>query len=78
MKTIKPLRLSVLTRPFLRAQSQRLALTVIGMHTLGEGGVLLPETELWKTVSAELGNQSAIDLGIPKLQPEFLDRKSVV
>ncbi|WGT65741.1 DUF2169 family type VI secretion system accessory protein [Variovorax paradoxus] len=72
MKTIKPLRLSVLTRPFLRAQSQRLALTVIGMHTLGEGGVLLPETELWKTVSAELGNQSAIDLGIPKLRPEFL------
>lgn len=72
MKTIKPLRLSVLTRPFLRGQSQRLAITVIGMHTLGEGGVLLPETELWKTVSAEVGNQSAIDLGIPKLRPEFL------
>jgi hypothetical protein len=45
VKTIKPLRLSVLTRPFLRAQSQRLALTVIGMHTLGEGGVLLPNWE---------------------------------
>lgn len=72
MKTIKPLRLSVLTRPFLRAQSQRLALTVIGMHTLGDKGVLLPETELWKSVSTELGSQSAIDLGIPKLRPEFL------
>ena len=31
-----------------------------------------PIAELWKTVSAELGNQSAIDLGIPKLRPEFL------
>ncbi len=72
MKTVKPLRLSVITRPFLRAGRQRLALTVMGMVSMGEKPVLLPETEFWKTVSEELGPTGAIDLGMPKPCAEFL------
>ncbi|WP_431112307.1 DUF2169 family type VI secretion system accessory protein [Variovorax paradoxus] len=72
MKTVKPLRLSVITRPFLRAAHQRLALTVMGMVSMSEKPVLLPETEFWKTVSDELGPTGAIDLGMPKMRAEFL------
>ncbi|QRF54928.1 DUF2169 domain-containing protein [Variovorax paradoxus] len=72
MKTVKPLRLSVITRPFLRQGQQRLALTVMGMVSMGEEPVLLPETEFWKTVSEELGPTGAIDLGMPKACAEFL------
>mgnify|MGYP007061716783 CR=1 FL=1 len=61
MKTVKPLRLSVITRPFLRQGHQRLALTVMGMVSMDEQPVLLPETEFWKTVSEELGPTGAID-----------------
>ncbi|MFS2051210.1 DUF2169 domain-containing protein, partial [Variovorax sp. CT11-76] len=72
MKTVKPLRLSVITRPFLRQGHQRLALTVMGMVSMDEQPVLLPETEFWKTVSEELGPTGAIDLGMPKACAEFL------
>ncbi|MDH6594322.1 uncharacterized protein YjbI with pentapeptide repeats [Variovorax sp. TBS-050B] len=72
MKTVKPLRLSVITRPFLRSGHQRLALTVMGMVSMDAAPVLLPETEFWKTVSEELGPTGAIDLGMPKPCAEFL------
>jgi uncharacterized protein YjbI with pentapeptide repeats len=80
VKTVKPLRLSVITRPFLRAGHQRLGLTVMGMLSMEDGGgagespggVLLPETEFWKTVSEELGPTGVLDLGMPKPCAEFL------
>lgn len=72
MKTVKPLRLSVITRPFLRGRHQRLAVTVIGMVSMGETPVLLPEPEFWKIAAEELGPTGAIDLGIPKPTAEFL------
>ena len=72
MKTVKPLRLSVITRPFLRSGHQRLGVTVIGMVSMGEAPVLLPEPEFWKIAADELGPMGAIDLGIPKVCAEFL------
>ncbi|MBT2334434.1 DUF2169 domain-containing protein [Variovorax paradoxus] len=72
MKTVKPLRLSVITRPFLRGGHQRLGVTVMGMVSMGEAPVLLPEPEFWKLASDELGPMGAIDLGIPKACAEFL------
>jgi uncharacterized protein YjbI with pentapeptide repeats len=72
MKTVKPLRLSVITRPFLRSGHQRLGVTVMGMVSMGEAPVLLPEPEFWKHASDELGPMGAIDLGMPKASAEFL------
>lgn len=72
MKTVKPLRLSVLTRPFLQGKNQCLALTVIAMASLDGAPMLVPEPELWKTVGDELGPDAVFDLGVPKIRPEFL------
>ncbi|RZL64502.1 MAG: DUF2169 domain-containing protein [Variovorax sp.] len=72
MKTVKPLRLSAITRPFLRAGQQRLGVTAMGMVSMGEVPVLLPEPEFWKAVSSELGPTGVLDLGMPKTCAEFL------
>jgi hypothetical protein len=74
VKTVKPLRLSVITRPFLRTGHQRLGVTAWAwsMATWTKGPVLLPEPEFWKTVSNELGPTGVLDLGMPKVSAEFL------
>ncbi|MGJ7608749.1 DUF2169 family type VI secretion system accessory protein [Variovorax sp. LT1R20] len=72
MKTVKPLRLSLITRPFLRDGRQRLGVTLMGMVSMGEAPVLLPEPEFWKVAAEELGPTGAIDLGMPKVCAEFL------
>jgi uncharacterized protein YjbI with pentapeptide repeats len=72
MKTVKPLRLSVITRPFLRQGEQRLAVTTLCMLSMSGKPVLTPEPEFWKTLSEELGPTTAIDLGIPKARAEML------
>ncbi|MDQ0570336.1 uncharacterized protein YjbI with pentapeptide repeats [Variovorax paradoxus] len=72
MKTVKPLRLSVTTRPFLRQGDQRLAVTTLCMVPMSGKPVLTPEAEFWKTLSEELGPTTAIDLGIPKVRAEIL------
>ncbi|MDQ0591120.1 DUF2169 family type VI secretion system accessory protein [Variovorax paradoxus] len=72
MKTVKPLRLSVTTRPFLRQGDQRLAVTTLCMVSMSGKPVLTPESEFWKTLSEELGPATAIDLGIPKARAEIL------
>src|SRR5689334_8526842 len=72
MKTVKPLRLSVITRPFLRQAEQRLAVTTLCMASMSGQPVLTPEPEFWKTLSEELGPATAIELGIPKIRAEML------
>jgi uncharacterized protein YjbI with pentapeptide repeats len=72
MKTVKPLRLSVITRPFLRAGEQRLAVTTLCMVSMAEQPVLTPEPEFWKMLSDELGPSTAIDMGLPKVRAEVL------
>ncbi|MDM0006702.1 DUF2169 domain-containing protein [Variovorax sp. J22G73] len=81
MKTVKPLRLSVITRPFLRAGEQRLAVTtmcmvsmvpMVPMVSMGQPHLLTPEPEFWKTLSDELGPATAIDMGLPKARAEVL------
>lgn len=72
MKTVKPLRLSVITRPFLRQGEQRLAVTTMAMVAMNGRPVLSPEPELWKTLADELGPATAVDMGIPKARAEVL------
>lgn len=72
MKTIKPLRLSILTRPYLKDGAHYLAMTTIAMTNLNGERLLLPEPEIWKTLTEELGTDTVFDLGMPKGHAEFL------
>lgn len=72
MKTIKPLRLSILTRPYLKDGAQYLAMTAIAMTNLEGERRLFPEPEVWKTLTDELGSDTVFDLGMPKAHAEFL------
>ena len=75
MKIVKPLRLSVLSRPFPWAKRQRLGLTVIAMTGMAGPDappVLYPDAELWPLVAEEIGEQGVLDLGMPKRSAEFL------
>lgn len=72
MKTVKPLRLSTMTRPFLKDGAQHLAMTCIAMTNLRGEPLLLPEPELWKIVGEELGSDAVLDLAMPKDGAEFL------
>ncbi|MDN6886511.1 DUF2169 domain-containing protein [Variovorax sp. CAN2819] len=72
MKVIKPLRLSVLSRPFPWQRRQRLGLTVIAMTGTDAVPVLYPDAELWPLVAEEIGEQGVLDLGMPKRSAEFL------
>ncbi len=72
MRIIKPLRLSLLTRPYTYLGRHQLGVAVMAMATLEPDPILLPEAELWKTANAALEEDSVLDLGIPKPCAEFL------
>lgn len=74
MKVVKPLRLSVLSRPFaLQPGQQRLGVTVMAMTGMAPGQPMLyPDVELWPLVAEEIGAQGVLDLGMPKRSAEFL------
>ena len=72
MKVIKPLRLSAMYRAFHRDGREWLALTTIAMTDLQGKHVLLPEPDLWETVTEEIGSDGVLDMSMPKANPEFL------
>ncbi|QHQ15525.1 DUF2169 domain-containing protein [Pectobacterium parmentieri] len=73
MKIIKPLRLSVLNRPFRWQGKNHLGVTVLALTDMGENPQLRPEMELWQLAANELQTSGGvIDLAIPKMRAEFL------
>ncbi|ARP87815.1 DUF2169 family type VI secretion system accessory protein [Bordetella genomosp. 9] len=70
MKTIKPLRLSVLTRPYRWQRQDHLGVAVLALARLGDAPRLLPEQALWKLAGEETGG--LLDIGMPKPYPEVL------
>ncbi|KAA9002626.1 DUF2169 domain-containing protein [Affinibrenneria salicis] len=73
MKIIKPLRLSVLNRPFRWQGKNHLGVSVLALADMGASPKLRPEAELWQLAAAELQTcGGVIDLAIPKAQAEFL------
>lgn len=72
MKTVKPFRLSVLSRPYRWRGDDVLGVAVMALASLEESPRLFSEQELWETISAEIGAGAVFDLGIPKVMPEFL------
>lgn len=72
MKTVKPFRLSILTRPYRWQRRDTLGVSVLAMFSLGADPKLMPEQELWQVASEELDPGCVLDLGLPKLAPEML------
>ncbi|PHM28786.1 DUF2169 family type VI secretion system accessory protein [Xenorhabdus innexi] len=73
MKIIKPLRLSVLYRPYRWMQKNHLGVAVMALADMGPTPRLRPEPELWQLAEQELKTcNGVIDLAMPKSHPEFL------
>lgn len=73
MKIVKPLRLSVLNRPFRWQGKNHLGVSVIALADMGATPKLRPEVELWQLAASELQTSGGvIDMAIPKACAEFL------
>ncbi|MGO4742358.1 DUF2169 domain-containing protein [Serratia quinivorans] len=73
MKVVKPLRLSVLHRPFRWQGQNHLGVSVLALADMGASPRLRPEPELWQLAGEELQlNGGVLDLAIPKACAEFL------
>ncbi|RST52524.1 DUF2169 domain-containing protein [Variovorax sp. DXTD-1] len=72
MKTVKPFRLSVLSRPHRWKGGDVLGVAVMALASLEKSPRLFSEQELWETVTGEIGPGAVFDLGVPKAVPEFL------
>jgi len=72
MRIIKPLRLSLLTRPYTYRRQHSLGVSVLAMATLGDIPILLPEADIWGQTGAWLEEDNAVDLAVPKPCAEFL------
>ncbi len=73
MKIIKPLRLSVLSRPFRLKGKNHLGVSVLALADMGDKPKLRPEMELWQLAADELqASGGVIDMAMPKSCAEFL------
>lgn len=72
MRTLKPLRLGLLARPYQYLGRHQLGVTVLALATMEQAPRLLQEAEIWKLSGSELDEDEALDLGIPKPCAEFL------
>ncbi len=73
MKVIKPLRLSVLNRPYRWQGHNHLGVSVMALADMGDAPQLRPEVELWQLAADELQTSGGvIDMAIPKSRAEFL------
>lgn len=73
MKIIKPLRLSVLNRPFRLQGQNHLGVSVMALADMSATPQLRPEVELWQLAASELQTSGGVlDMAMPKARAEFL------
>lgn len=74
MKIIKPLRLSIMSRPYYKKNMPYLGVSVFALVDMQKQSMLLrPEPELWSLAKNELAcSNGIIDLAYPKHYAEFL------
>ncbi|KOC88889.1 DUF2169 family type VI secretion system accessory protein [Winslowiella iniecta] len=73
MKIIKPLRLSVLNRPFSLRGENQLGISVLALADMSATPQLRPEAELWQLAASELSASGGVlDLAMPKACAEYL------
>ncbi|TRM49819.1 DUF2169 domain-containing protein [Achromobacter sp. LC458] len=70
MKTIKPFRLGVLTRPYRWQRRDLLGVSVFALVDIAQSPTLLTDQDLWKLAAEE--GIGALDLATPKQYPEVL------
>jgi uncharacterized protein YjbI with pentapeptide repeats len=75
MKTIKPMKLGILTRCFERERKCYFSVGILGFFRFGDPSSLLSEVAMWKFLPEELGAEQ-VDVGMPKLGGEFLVKGS--
>ncbi|NYT86491.1 DUF2169 family type VI secretion system accessory protein [Pollutimonas harenae] len=72
MRIIKPLRLSILSRPYQYRRQHQLGVAILAMTTLDADPGLVMEADVWKISGEELDEDEVLDLSIPKPCAEFL------
>jgi uncharacterized protein YjbI with pentapeptide repeats len=72
MKVVKPMCLSLLTRPFEFGGRMLFGVSVLGMVPMNGEREMLGEAALWQTAANELGQEGFLDAGIPKRRGEVL------
>ncbi len=72
MRTLKPLRLGLLARPYLYRGQHQLGVAVMAYATMQAAPRLLPEAQLWQALGEYLDEDEAFELGVPKPCAEFL------
>lgn len=73
MKIIKPLRLSVLNRPYCLQGENQLGISVLALADMGATPQLRPEAEMWQLAASELSTSGGVlDLAMPKVCAEYL------
>ncbi len=72
MKTIKPMKLGILTRCFEDGPKHRFVLSLFVMFPFDQPQRLLTEVELWKVVPEQLGPNPLFDQGMVKVNGELV------
>lgn len=72
MKTIKPQRLALLTRPYEYEGRFYLSICASAFFRFDQPQHLLSEVSMWKFIASALGKEAVLDMGMPKPQGEFL------
>ena len=74
MHIIKPDQLSLLYTSFRLKDDLYMSIATLVCFTLDSGNAqqMLEESRMWQIVAAELGDQEALDLGLPKQRGEYL------
>lgn len=72
MKVIKPQRLGLLTKVFEHQGHCYFVASILVLFPFDAPSALLPEVNLWQLVARELGQDTPLDLGMPKPRPEVL------
>jgi len=72
MQVIKPLQLSLQHRTFSWEHTHRLAVTLLLGFPFDSNREVLLEQDLWRFLSAQLGGDALLDIGMPKPQGEVI------
>ena len=72
MKTVKPQRLSLLSRTYEHRGACHFSVAAILFFDLEQPRRLLTDVSLWKAIAPELGKDAALDAAMPKARAEWL------